>query len=101
MPGWSRERWALPAGTVKEALGSSDPGKEPGSIFRFCLFGLDGFLDLHVVKFFGVKDFATLQTLDKLGVIVPGDYTHSRVFANRCHRFLSRLDSGVSAMVAS
>jgi hypothetical protein len=68
------------------------------SVFRFCLFGLDGFFDLHIVKFFGVKDFATLQTLDKLGVVVPGDNTHSWVFADRCHRFLDRLDSGVSAI---
>ncbi len=72
---------------MKEAPGSSDPERSPPSVFRFCLFGLDGVLDLHVVKFFGVKDLATLQALDKLGVIVPGDNTHSWVFADRCHRF--------------
>ena len=61
------------------------PGRSLRSVIRFCSFGLDGFLDLHVVKFFGVKDFATLQTLDKLRVIVPGDNTHSWMFADRCH----------------
>jgi hypothetical protein len=55
------------------------------SVIGFGLFGLDRFFDFHVVKFFGVKDFATLQTLDKLHVVVPGDDTYSWMFADRCH----------------
>lgn len=56
-------------------------------MFGFCFFRLDGFFDLHVVKFLGVKDFATFQTLNEFSVIVPGDDTYSWMFANRCHRF--------------
>ena len=42
--------------------------------------------DCHVVKFFRIKDFATLQAFDKLGVLEPGDDAYSWVFAGRCHR---------------
>lgn len=55
-------------------------------IFRFGFFGFDVVLDFHVVKFLGIEDFATFQALDKLSVIVPGDYAYSWVFADRFHR---------------
>ena len=41
------------------------------------------------MKFLGVKDFATFQALDELGVIMPGDNTNFWMFADRCHRFQS------------
>jgi hypothetical protein len=52
---------------------------------NFLWFG--GFLDLHVAKFLGVKDVATLQALDKFGVFVPGNDTYPGVLADGCHRF--------------
>jgi hypothetical protein len=45
-----------------------------------------GLFNGHVMKLFGVKDFATLQALDELSVFVPGDNSHSGVFAGACHR---------------
>jgi len=48
---------------------------------------IGGFFKFHVSKFLGIKDFATLQALDKLCVFVPGDDFNLRVFANGCHRF--------------
>jgi hypothetical protein len=53
--------------------------------------GIDGVFKLHIPKFFGVKNFATLQALDKLGVFVPGDNTYLRVFADGCHLSFYRL----------
>jgi hypothetical protein len=50
------------------------------------LFGR--FFNLHVVKLFGVKDFATLQALDIFGVLVPGDDSYPGMFAGGCHRFI-------------
>jgi len=47
------------------------------------------FFDLHIAELFGVKDLATLQALDKLGVFVPGNNTYFGVFADGCHRFCS------------
>ena len=49
------------------------------------MFCLDGFFDLHVMKLFGIKDFATLQAFDKFNVLMPGDNAHSRVFADGRH----------------
>jgi len=51
----------------------------------FCFFRLDGFLNLHIAKLFGVKDFATFQALDIFSIFVPGDNTHSWVFADGGH----------------
>ena len=51
-----------------------------GGVLRF-----DVFFNLHIAKLFGVKDFATLQALDILGVIVPGDDSYPGVFTNGCH----------------
>ena len=59
------------------------------------LFGLDGILDFHVVKFLGIKNFAAFQAFDKFNIIVPGNDAHSRVFANGRHGvggFLVRFD---------
>lgn len=44
------------------------------------------FFDYHVVKFFGIKDFATFQALDELRVFVPRDDAYPGMFAGRCHR---------------
>src|SRR5580698_8076091 len=46
-----------------------------------------GFLNLHVAELLGVKDFATLQALDKLSVFVPGNDTYPGVLADGGHRF--------------
>jgi hypothetical protein len=55
---------------------------------RFFLVG--GFLNHHVVKFIGVKDFATFQAFDIFSVVVPGNNSYPRVFAGGNHRsFLS------------
>jgi hypothetical protein len=54
---------------------------------RFFLVG--GFLNHHVVKFIGVKDFATFQAFDIFGIVVPGNYSYPRVFAGGNHRFVS------------
>ena len=61
--------------------------QESRSVLRFGFLRLDGFLDFHVVEFLGIEDLATLQTLNKFSVVVPGNDTYSWVFANRCHRF--------------
>jgi hypothetical protein len=65
---------------------------EPGSLgaeLQFVLGFLcfDGFFNLHVTEFFGVKDLATLQALDKFGVFVPGNDSYPGVFADGGHRF--------------
>ncbi len=51
------------------------------------VFCSSGFFDLHVAELFRVKDLATLQALDKLGVFVPGNDTYLWVLADGCHRF--------------
>jgi hypothetical protein len=61
-------------------------------VFRFCFFRLDVFFDLHIVEFLGVKDFATLQALYEFCVIMPGDDTYARVFADSRHLFKIGLD---------
>jgi hypothetical protein len=43
--------------------------------------------DLHVAELLGVKDLATLQALDILGVFVPGNDTYPWVLADGCHCF--------------
>jgi hypothetical protein len=55
--------------------------------FVFGFLRFSGFFKLHVTKFVGVKDLATLQALDKLGVFVPGNDSNFRVFADGGHRF--------------
>jgi hypothetical protein len=49
--------------------------------------GFGGFLNLHIAELFGVKDLATLQALDILGVFVPGNDSYFGVFADGGHRF--------------
>jgi hypothetical protein len=51
----------------------------------FCFFGLDGVFNRHIVKFFRIKDFTALQAFNKFNVVVPGDNSHSRVFADGRH----------------
>ena len=51
---------------------------------------VDRFFDRHIVKLFGVKDFATLQAFDKLCVFMPGDDSYPGVFAGGGHRFFIR-----------
>ena len=58
-----------------------------GSVFVRYVLGFSGFFNLHVTELFGVKDLATLQALDKLGVFVPGNDTYPGVLADGCHRF--------------
>jgi hypothetical protein len=53
---------------------------------------LDGLFDHHVVKLFGIKDFATLQALDELGVFVSGNDSYPGVFAGGCHRDWIQVD---------
>jgi len=53
-------------------------------VLGFLWFG--GFFNLHVTELFGVKDLATLQALDKLGVFVPGNDSYPGVFADGGHR---------------
>jgi hypothetical protein len=53
--------------------------------------GIDGVFKLHIPKLFGVKNFATLQTLDKLGVFVPGDNAYLGVFTDGGHLSFYRL----------
>jgi|SRR5580658_6404417 hypothetical protein len=54
-------------------------------IFRNALcFG--GVFDLHVAELLGVKNLATLQTLDKLHVFVPGDDSNLGMSAGGSHR---------------
>jgi len=50
------------------------------------IFGCGGFLDLHIAKFFGIEDLATLQALDILCVVVPGNDPDLGMFAGGCHR---------------
>ena len=45
-----------------------------------------GFFNLHVTELFGVKNFATLQALDILGVFVPGNDSYPWVLAEVSHR---------------
>lgn len=53
----------------------------------FGLIGFDGLFDLHIAKFFRVKDLATFQALNKFNIVMPGDDTHIRVFAGGGHDF--------------
>lgn len=56
------------------------------SLFRvifLCL--IHGFFDSHVLELFRVKDFATLKTLNKLSVLMPGYNAYSGVFAGARH----------------
>jgi hypothetical protein len=55
-------------------------------------FRLSGFFNLHVTELVGVKDVATLQALDILGVFVPGNNSYPWVLADGCHRFGIGLD---------
>ena len=57
-----------------------------GLSFVFYVFDLDGVFDFHIAKLFGIKDFAALKTLDKLGVFVAGDDSNLRVSAGGSHR---------------
>jgi hypothetical protein len=58
-----------------------------GSIFVCHVLWFSGFFNLHIAEFLGVKDLATLQALDKLGVFVPGNDSYPGVLADGCHRF--------------
>jgi hypothetical protein len=49
-------------------------------------FFFDGLFNLHIAKFIGVKDIATLQAFDILGVVMPGNDAYLGVFADGCHR---------------
>ena len=53
-------------------------------VFQVLLL-LGGFLDRHVVKFFGIKDIATLQALNILGILVSGNNSNSGMFAGGSH----------------
>jgi hypothetical protein len=47
---------------------------------------LGGLFNGHVIKLFGIKDFTTLQALDKLRVFVSGNDSYPGVFAGGRHR---------------
>jgi hypothetical protein len=46
----------------------------------------DSLLDCHIVKLFGVKDFAALQAFDKLRVLMSGNNSYPGMFAGGYHR---------------
>ncbi|HWG21017.1 MAG TPA: hypothetical protein VG225_10860 [Terracidiphilus sp.] len=73
--------------------GSYTGANRESSGVAFRLFGLDGLFNLHIAKFFGIKDFATLQAFNELDVVMPGDDAHSRVFADGGHGSSFVLDS--------
>ena len=50
------------------------------------LLASNSVFNLHIAKFFGVEDFAALQALDVLSVVVPGNDPDFGVFAGGCHR---------------
>ena len=52
-----------------------------------CFLRAGGLFNLHIAELLGVEDLATLQTLDKFHVIVPGNDAYLRVFADGCHLF--------------
>lgn len=56
------------------------------------VLGFGGVFNLHIVEFFGIKDLATLQTLNKLSVFVPRDDSNLGMSAGGSHRssFFSR-----------
>lgn len=57
-------------------------------LFAVCglrLNRVNGLFNLHVAKFFRIKDFTTLQAFDEFSVVMPGNDTHARVFADYCH----------------
>ncbi|MDR3741085.1 MAG: hypothetical protein P4L40_18870 [Terracidiphilus sp.] len=45
-----------------------------------------GFFDGDVVKFFRIKNFTAFQAFEKLGIVMPGDDSYSRVFTGNWHR---------------
>jgi len=59
-------------------------GERP-KLLLFIVLRFDGLFNLHVTEFIGVKDIATLQAFDILGVFVPGNDTYSWVFTGGCH----------------
>jgi len=56
-----------------------------GAVFRTLSYC--GVFDLHIAKFFGIENFATLEALDEFFVFVPGNYAYSGVFTGACHRY--------------
>jgi hypothetical protein len=55
------------------------------------VFGSSRVFNLHIAKFFGIEDLATLQALDILSVVVPGNDPDLWVSAGGCHRSFSLL----------
>jgi len=55
-----------------------------GAFFASCRV-----FDFHVVELFRVENLATLQALDKLGVVVPGDDPDLGMLAGCRHRSLA------------
>lgn len=47
----------------------------------------DAILNLHVVKFFGIKDFTAFQALYKFSIFMPGDDSYPGVFAGAHNGF--------------
>ena len=61
------------------------PPDKPGSRIvrrRFCFSSV---FNLHVAKFLGVEDFATVQALDELGVLVTGNDSNPGMSARAGH----------------
>jgi hypothetical protein len=55
------------------------------------IFRISDFFNRHIVKLLGVKDFAAFQALNKFSILVSGDDSYPRVFANSRHRFVSEV----------
>lgn len=54
-------------------------------------------LNLHVVKFVGVEDFAAVQALDKLHIVFARHYADLRVLTDRVHGVFGGCDSRYGA----
>lgn len=76
-------------GAIAQQIGRALFLIRPFSLF----FG--GFLDRHVMKFFGIKHIAAFKALNKLGVFMAGNNSNPGVFAGADHRFGGRIGFGL------
>ncbi|WP_420238455.1 hypothetical protein ACOBR2_02300 [Telmatobacter bradus] len=74
------------AGSGETEFSGANGSAARSSGFFVVLPGFCRVFNFHIAKFFGIKDFATLQAFDKLTVSVPGNDSNLRVSAGVGHR---------------
>ena len=88
------DAWPRPRPTAPARSNASSGKSVLGVVGNVFCFG--GIFNLHIAELLGVKNLATLQTLDKFRVFVPGDDSHFGVSAGAKHRSSFQLKSRIS-----